>query len=105
MQELKKLYFKTKKDAPSDEVSLNAKLLIRGGFIYKEMAWVYAYLPLGLRVFEKIKNIIKDEMEKIDAREIVMTSLQRKELWEKTISGVDGAVVECLKTRQKTNSK
>lgn len=78
------LFPKTIKEAPSEEVSTNAKLLIRAGFIYKEMAGVYAYLPLGLRVLEKIKKIVREEMNAIGSQEMIMTSLQRKELWEKT---------------------
>ena len=47
------LFTKTRKDAPKDEVAKNAQLLIRGGFIHKEMAGVYSYLPLGLRVLKQ----------------------------------------------------
>ena len=54
------LFTKTQKNAPKDEVSLNAQLLIRAGFINKEMAGVYAYLPLGLRVIEKIKGMKRE---------------------------------------------
>jgi len=79
-----KLFSKTRKEAPADEVSKNAQLLIRAGFIYKEMAGVYAYLPLGLRVIEKIRNIVREEMNAIGGQEIIMTALQRKELWERT---------------------
>ncbi len=79
-----KLFSKTRKKAPADEVSKNAQLLIRAGFIYKEMAGVYAYLPLGLRVIEKIRNIVREEMNAIGGQEIIMTALQRKELWERT---------------------
>lgn len=78
------LFTRTRKEAPKDEVSKNAQLLIRGGFVYKEMAGVYAFLPLGLRVIEKIKTIIRDEMNAVGGQELIMTSLQRKELWEKT---------------------
>ena len=78
------LFTKTRKEAPKDEVAKNAQLLIRAGYVHKEMAGVYAYLPLGLRVVEKIKNIVRDEMNKIGGQEIIMTALQRKELWEKT---------------------
>lgn len=79
-----KLFSKTSKNAPADEVSKNAQLLIQAGYIYKEMAGVYAYLPLGLKVLENIKNIVREEMDAIGGQEIIMTSLQRKELWEKT---------------------
>lgn len=78
------LFTKTRKETPSDEVSKNAQLLIRAGYIYKEMAGVYALLPLGLRVVENIKKIVREEMNSIAGQEILMTSLQRKELWEKT---------------------
>jgi prolyl-tRNA synthetase len=79
-----KLFTKTQKQALADEVSKNAQLLIRAGYVYKEMAGVYAYLPLGLRVLENIKNIVREEMNAIGGQEIIMTALQRKELWEKT---------------------
>ncbi len=78
------LFTKTRKEAPADEVSRNAQLLIRAGYIHKEMAGVYAYLPLGIRVIEKLKDIVREEMNGIDGQELIMTSLQRKELWEKT---------------------
>lgn len=78
------LFTKTRKEAPKDEVSKNAQLLIRAGFVYKEMAGVYAYLPLGLRVVEKIKGIVREEMNAIGGQELLMTALQRKELWQKT---------------------
>lgn len=78
------LFTKTRKEAPADEVSKNAKLLIRGGFINKEMAGVYALLPLGFRVVEKIKNIVREEMSKVGGQEIIMTAIQKKELWDKT---------------------
>lgn len=79
-----KLFTKTRREAPKDEVAKNAQLLIRAGYIHKEMAGVYAYLPLGLRVLENIKKIVREEMNKIGGQEMIMTSLQRKELWEQT---------------------
>ncbi|PIQ92271.1 MAG: prolyl-tRNA synthetase [Parcubacteria group bacterium CG11_big_fil_rev_8_21_14_0_20_39_22] len=79
-----KLFTKTRREAPKDEISKNAELLIRAGFIHKEMAGVYDFLPLGLLVIEKIKNIVREEMDKIGGQEIQMSSLQRKELWERT---------------------
>ena len=78
------LFTKTRKDAPKDEVSKNAQLLIRAGFIHKEMAGAYALLPLGMRVVEKIKSIVGEEMDRIGGKELLMTTLQRKELWEVT---------------------
>ncbi len=78
------LFTKTRREAPADEVSKNAQLLIRAGYIHKEMAGVYAYLPLGLRVIENIKKIVREEMNSIGGQEMIMTALQRKELWEIT---------------------
>ncbi|MES3031905.1 MAG: aminoacyl--tRNA ligase-related protein [Patescibacteria group bacterium] len=78
------LFTKTKKESPADEVSRNAELLIRGGFVHKEMAGVYSYLPLGLRVLNKIENIIREEMNKVGGQEVLMSSFQPKENWEKT---------------------
>ena len=63
------LFTKTLKNAPADEVAKNAQLLIRAGFVYKEMAGVYGYLPLGLRVLENIKTIVREEMNAIRSEE------------------------------------
>ncbi len=78
------LFTKTRKEAPADETAKNAQLLIRAGYVHKEMAGVYAYLPLGLRVQENIKQIVREEMNAIGGQELIMTSLQNKELWEST---------------------
>ncbi len=78
------LFTKTKRENPADETSKNAQLLIRAGFIYKEMAGVYAYLPLGLRTLNKIIQIIREEMNAIGGQEVTLTALQQKEIWEKT---------------------
>lgn len=78
------LLVKTIKETPSDSDSVNATFLTRGGFIKKNMAGVYALLPLGMRVYQKIENIIREEMNSIDGQEISMNVLQSKELWEET---------------------
>lgn len=78
------LFSKTRKDAPADEVSKNAQLLIKAGFVHKEMAGAYSYLPLGLRVIENIKQIVREEMEAIGGKELLMTSIQPKSTWEPT---------------------
>jgi len=78
------LFIKTRREAPADEESKNAQLLIRAGFIHKDAAGVYALLPLGLAVVENIKRIVRDEMNACGGNELLMTSLQRKELWEHT---------------------
>ncbi len=79
-----KLFGKTRKDISQDEKSINADLLTRAGFVEKQMAGVYNYLPLGLKVFRKIENIIREEINAIGGQEILMPVLQTKELWEQT---------------------
>lgn len=79
-----KLFIKTRKEVPADEESKNAQLLIRAGFIHKDSAGVYALLPMGLAVVENIKSIIREEMNSLGGAELLMTSLQRKELWQHT---------------------
>ena len=78
------LFTKTKKEAPADEASRNAELLIRGGYIAKEMAGAFDYLPLGLKVIKKIENIIREEMNAIGGQEVLMTTLQNPETWKKS---------------------
>jgi prolyl-tRNA synthetase len=99
------LFTKTRREAPKDEVSKNAQLLIRAGYIHKEMAGVYAYLPLGLRVQNKIKEIVREEMNKIGGQELIMTSLQRKELWEKTKRWDDKVVDVWFKSELKAGGE
>ncbi|MCX6785541.1 MAG: His/Gly/Thr/Pro-type tRNA ligase C-terminal domain-containing protein [Candidatus Komeilibacteria bacterium] len=79
-----KLFGKTLREAPKDEVSANAILLSRAGFIHKLMAGVYSYLPLGFRVLDKIKNIVREEMNALGGQEILMPALTPKELWQET---------------------
>ena len=81
---LSKTFIKTLREAPKDEIAVNGALLSRAGYIHKEMAGIYDYLPLGLRVIENIKSIIRDELNKIGGEEISMTALQNPEPWEKT---------------------
>lgn len=99
------LFIKTLKNAPADEVSKNAQLLIRAGFVYKEMAGAYAYLPLGLRVLENIKQIVREEMNAIDSNELIMTGIQRKEIWEKTGRWDDETVDVWFKSRLKDDTE
>jgi prolyl-tRNA synthetase len=79
-----KLFSKTKKDAPKDEVSVNAQLLARAGFIDKLMSGTYSYLPFGFRVIKKIENIIREEMDGIGGQEVFLPALQPKENWQIT---------------------
>lgn len=94
-----KLFTKTSKTIPADEVAMNAQLLIRAGYIHKEMAGVYAYLPLGLRVIENIKKIIREEMNSVGGQEVMMTTLQPREIWEKTDRWDDAKVDNWFKTK------
>jgi prolyl-tRNA synthetase len=98
------LFTKVLRDAPKDEMAVSAQLLIRAGFIHKEMAGVYAFLPLGLRVIEKIKQIVRTEMDRIGGQELIMTSLQRKELWEKTDRWDDKKVDVWFKSKLKNGT-
>jgi prolyl-tRNA synthetase len=93
------LFTKTSKTAPSDEVAKNAQLLIRAGFIHKEMAGVYAYLPLGIRVLENIKKVVREEMNGIGGQEVMMTALQPKDIFEKTDRWDDAKVDNWFKTK------
>jgi prolyl-tRNA synthetase len=93
------LFTKTRREAPKDEVSKNAILLTRAGFIHKEIAGVYAYLPLGKRVIEKISKIIREEMNAIGGQEVSMTTLQPKEIFEKTDRWDDKKVDNWFKTK------
>jgi prolyl-tRNA synthetase len=79
-----KLFFKTRKETPSDADSINASYLIRAGFAEKQIAGVYAMLPLGYRVMKKIENIVREEMNAIGGQELLMNVLQPKELWDET---------------------
>ena len=100
-----KLFTKTRKEAPKDEVSKNAQLLIRAGYIHKEMAGVYSYLPLGLRVLRNIEKVIREEMNALGAEEIVMTALQEKDIWEKTGVWDDKVVDVWFKTKLKNDAE
>lgn len=99
------LFIKTLKDAPADEVARNAQLLIRAGYVYKVMAGVYAYTPLGVRVLENIKQIVREEMNKIGGQELSMTALQRADTWETTGRWDDETVDVWFKTKLKDNSE
>ncbi|MBU6501129.1 MAG: hypothetical protein KGJ89_04565 [Patescibacteria group bacterium] len=79
-----KLFTKILREAPKDEEATNAKLLTRGGFVYKTSAGVYTYLPLGWRVIQKIADIIREEMNAIGGEELQMPALVEKKYWEST---------------------
>ncbi len=94
-----KSFTKTLKNAPADEVAKNAQLLIRAGFVHKEMAGVYSYLPYGWRVIEKIKHIVRQEMDAAGANELLMSTLQPSDIWEKTNRWNDAVVDNWFKTK------
>lgn len=79
-----RLLTKTSKNAPHDADSVNAKYLTQGGFVHQEMAGVYSWMPLGLRVLRKVEGIIREELDKLGAQEILMSALQPKENWDTT---------------------
>lgn len=99
------LFTKTSKNAPSDEVAKNAQLLIRAGFIHKEMAGVYTYLPLGKRVLEKITHIIREEMNSVGGNEISLTALQQKEPWVASGRWSDEVIDVWFKTKLANGSE
>lgn len=99
------LFTKTRKEAPKDEVSKNAQLLIRAGYIHKEMAGVYSFLPLGLRVLKNIENIIREEMDILGCIEMRTSVFQNKEVWEKTKRWDDELVDNWFKTKLKNGGE
>ncbi|HEX7259339.1 MAG TPA: aminoacyl--tRNA ligase-related protein [Candidatus Saccharimonadia bacterium] len=101
---LSNLFTKTRREAPKDETATNAQLLIRAGFIHKDSAGVYVFLPLGLCVLNKIIAIIREEINALGGQELAMSSLQRKELWERTDRWDDEQVDVWFKTRYKNNT-
>lgn len=102
---LTNLFTKTRKDAPADETARSARLLIQAGFVHKEMAGVYAYLPLGLRVLNHIKRIVREEMDAVGGQEVQMTVLQPRELFEKTDRWDDEKVDNWFKTKLANGSE
>ena len=96
---LSQSFTKTMKTAPADETSVSAKYLLRAGYIYKEMAGVYDYLPLGMRTLNKIIQIIREEMNAIGGEELSLTALQTKEVWEATDRWSDDVMDVWFKTK------
>lgn len=81
---LSKSFVKTLRTAPKDETARGAQFLARAGYVHKELAGVYDYLPLGLKVLDNIKTIVREELNQIGCEEVQMSSLQNPELWQKT---------------------
>ncbi len=102
---LSKLFTKTRRDFPSDETARNAQLLIKAGLIHKEMAGVYSYLPLGLKVLNNIAQIVREEMDAVGGQEILMPALQLKERYETTGRWDDKVVDNWFKTKLANGSE
>jgi len=81
---LSDLFTRTARESAQGEVSRNARLLTRAGYISQLMAGVHSFLPLGLRVLDRIETIIREEMDGIRAQEILMPALQPKEIWDRS---------------------
>ncbi|MBI3632846.1 MAG: prolyl-tRNA synthetase [Candidatus Vogelbacteria bacterium] len=99
------LFTKTRKDGPKDEVSANGSLLIRAGYVHKEMAGVYDYLPLGLRVIDNIRTIIREEMNALGCQEVSLSALQDPEIWNKSGRWSDEVVDVWFKTKLKNDAE
>ena len=93
------LFTKTSKNVPADETSRNAQLLIQAGYIYKEMAGVYTFLPLGKKVLDNIIQIIREEMDGVGGNELSMTALQQKDVWEASGRWDDKVIDVWFKTK------
>jgi prolyl-tRNA synthetase len=102
---MSQLFTRTSKTHPADETSKNAQLLIQAGYVYKVMAGVYAYTPLGLRVLENIKQIVREEMNGIGGQELIMSSLQKKSTWEGTGRWDDEVVDVWFKSKLKDDTE
>ena len=99
------LFTRSSKNVPADETARNAQLLIQAGYIHKEMAGVYAYLPLGKRVLDNIAQIVREEMDAVGGQEVQMTTLQPRELWEKTDRWSDEKIDNWFKTKLKNGTE
>ncbi|MBI4426369.1 MAG: prolyl-tRNA synthetase [Candidatus Kerfeldbacteria bacterium] len=99
------LFTKTRKETPADEVSKSAQLLIRAGFVHKEMAGVYSFLPLGVRVMKRIIRIIKTEMDALGGVELYLSALQDPEIWKATDRWNDASIDIWFKTKLKNDTE
>lgn len=99
------LLTKTRKEHPSDETAKNAQLLIRAGYIHKEIAGVYTMLPLGLIVLNKIVQIIREEMNAIGGQEMLLTTLQQSSPWEASGRWDDKVLDVWFRTKLKSGTE
>ena len=96
---LSQSFIKTFREVGKEETARNAQLLIRAGYIHKEMAGVYDFLPLGLITLNKIQDIIREELDKLGCQELQMTALQNPEPWIKTDRWNDQVLDVWFKTK------
>ena len=96
---LSQSFIKTFREVGKEETARNAQLLIRAGYIHKEMAGVYDFLPLGLITLNKIQNIIREELNILGCQEFQMTALQNPEPWVKTKRWSDQVIDVWFKTK------
>ncbi|WP_035052978.1 proline--tRNA ligase [Andreprevotia chitinilytica] len=78
------LYLSTLKEAPSEAELISHKLMLRAGLIKRLGSGLYTWMPLGLRVLRKVEKVVRDEMEKAGAHELLMPAVQPAELWQET---------------------
>ncbi len=81
---MNRMYMPTLREVPSEAELPSHQLLLRAGMIRKLVAGVYSFLPLGHRVFKKVEQIVREEMDNIDSQEVLMSAIQPKELWEES---------------------
>lgn len=99
------LFTKTRKETPKDEVAKSAQLMMRAGFVHKEQAGVYSFLPLGLRVMKRIIKAIKVEMEALGGVELSMSALQDPDIWKSTDRWSDANIDIWFKTKLKSDTE
>ena len=102
---LSQLITKTRKEAPADETAKNAILLIKAGYVHKEMAGVYTWLPLGLKVLENINQVIREEMDGIGGNEMRLSGLQEPEVWKASGRWDDEVCDIWFKTKMKNGTE
>ena len=81
---MSRMYMPTLKETPSEAEIASHQLLLRAGMIRQLVSGVYSYLPLGYRVIRKVEQIVREEMDKSGAQELLMSAIQPRELWEAT---------------------
>ena len=76
--------FATLKETPSDADIASSQLMVRAGLIRKIASGLYIWLPMGLRVLQKVERIVREEMQNVGAQEVLMPMTQPAELWQTT---------------------